>query len=98
MPKYGKMDIYFNDTQFVRFIFDPLFYYSNGHGQYALYECVAENDEAEHYATVYLPIDLSTSDLIGTVAHEAARAATDRHQTAIATMAGKIVTGFMERT
>ena len=90
------MDIYFNDTQYIRFIFDPLFYYSNGDKQYALYECVAENDEDEHYATVYLPIDLSEADLIGTIAHEAGRAALDRHQTAIATMTGKIVTEFIK--
>ena len=88
------MDIYFNETQFIRFIFDPLFYFNNGDGQYAFYECVAETDESEHYANVYLPTDLSAADLAGTIAHEAGRAALDRHQTAIVSMIGKIVTKF----
>ena len=92
------MQIYFNDTQFIEFIFEPDFYDKYGRKQYALYELKAENDEDEHYATVYLPTDLNLADLIGTIAHEAGRAALDRHQTQIATMTGNIVTEFIKRS
>jgi hypothetical protein len=89
------LKVYFNDTQYIKFVFDAKFYDKYGRGQYALYELVAESDDDEHYATVYLPTDLEPSVLIGTIAHEATRAATDRHQTLIATMTGNIIEAFL---
>jgi len=94
MPKRGKMDIYFNDKQFVRFIIDPDFYAKYGDKQYALYECVAVNDMSEHYASIYLPDNLSDADLAGTLAHEVSRLADDVFQTAKATLIGEVVTEF----
>ena len=90
------MDIYFNDTQFVRIIFDPFFYRKYGCKQYAFYECIGD-DEDEHYADIYLPTDLSKEDLISTVSYEAGRAALDRQQTAIVTIQGQIVKRFLEQ-
>ena len=91
------MDIYFTDTQFVRFIFDPDFYVKYGDKQYAFYECTAEDDDTPHYANIYLPTDLSYAELAGTIGYEVTRLVLDWHQTQIATLHGKIVQAFMEK-
>ena len=80
-----------DETQYIEIIIDPNFFDNYGTGQWGFYEYIGDD---EHFATIWLPEGISDADMVGTIAHEAARVADDYFQTLKATMTGKIVTEF----
>jgi len=84
------MKLYLNSHEYIEIILDPDFL-DKWPDTWGYYEYKGEGD---HFATIWLPKGISVADLSGTIAHEAARVAVDYHQTAVATMTGKIVTDF----